>query len=98
MLYASVPTFRQFSGIVPMPQSKPQLSGLSPLEDVEELPCNTFTSAGQARSSIWEVFRTSEEAERQAKELKLPGETFTVEQFDGNCPRCSEVRNPRATV
>ena len=46
----------------------------------------------------WEVFPTQEEAERQAKELVLPGEKFTVEQFDGNCPRCREVRKARANA
>jgi hypothetical protein len=43
----------------------------------------------------WEAFRTQTEAEHQAKELKLPGEEFTVEEFDGDCPRCREIR-PRA--
>lgn len=42
----------------------------------------------------WEAFRTQEEAERQAKQLVLPGEKFIVEQFDGECPRCNEVRKP----
>jgi hypothetical protein len=45
----------------------------------------------------WEVFPTQEEAEHQAKELMRPGEKFTVEQFDGDCPRCREMR-PRAGV
>jgi hypothetical protein len=40
----------------------------------------------------WEAFHTKDEAEYQAKELARPGENFTVEQFDGDCPRCASFR------
>jgi len=36
----------------------------------------------------WEPFDTQEEAEASAKQLVLPGETYTIEKFDGACPRC----------
>jgi len=36
----------------------------------------------------WEAFSTQQEAETQAKQLVLPNEKYTIEQFDGNCPRC----------
>lgn len=36
----------------------------------------------------WESFTTWEEAEARAKELVRLHETYTVEDFDGDCPRC----------
>ena len=41
----------------------------------------------------WEVFRTEYEAKAQAEELVQPDETYTVEQFNGDCPRCVNFRN-----
>ena len=38
----------------------------------------------------WERFSTRDEAEASAKELALPGETFTVEEHDESCPQCME--------
>ncbi len=38
----------------------------------------------------WEAFSTHTEAEKRAKELVRDDEDFTIEQFDGNCPRCAE--------
>ena len=38
----------------------------------------------------WEAFHNQEEAERQAKQLARSGEEFTVEQFDGDCPQCTD--------
>jgi hypothetical protein len=40
----------------------------------------------------WEVFNTREEAETAAKQLMLPNERYSIEQFDGKCTRCSEAR------
>jgi hypothetical protein len=66
------------------------------LEDVEGVTVQHFHIRWSGAKLDWEVFPTPEEAERQAHELKLPGETFTIEQFDGNCPQCSEIRKPLA--
>jgi hypothetical protein len=40
----------------------------------------------------WQVFVTAKEAESAAQDLVLPGESFTVEEFGGNCPRCAGGR------
>jgi hypothetical protein len=40
----------------------------------------------------WEAFRTQEEAETSAKQLMRPHESYNIEQFDGDCPRCGEIR------
>ena len=37
----------------------------------------------------WEDFANREDAEGRAKELVRPDESYTIEQFDGNCPRCA---------
>jgi hypothetical protein len=65
---------------------------------VEEATVQHFHIRWSGEKLDWEAFRTQEEAERQAKELMLPGEKFTVEQFDGECPRCNEIRKPRANA
>lgn len=39
----------------------------------------------------WERFSSPAEAEASAKQLALPGETYTIEAHDGTCPRCQEV-------
>jgi len=36
----------------------------------------------------WEAFRSQQEAETEAKQLVRAGESYTIEQFDGKCPRC----------
>lgn len=36
----------------------------------------------------WERFDTIAEAEVSAKQLVRLGETYTIEEFDGTCPRC----------
>ena len=46
----------------------------------------------------WEAFCTQQEAETEAKRLMRPSETYTVEQFDGNCPRCGNGIKTRSTV
>ena len=43
----------------------------------------------------WDVFDTPEEAETAAKQLVAPNETYAIEQFDGDCPRCNDTRNSR---
>lgn len=41
----------------------------------------------------WERFSTPQEAERAAKQLVRPGETFTVEHVDDDtCVLCLEIR------
>lgn len=37
----------------------------------------------------WEPFKTEAEAQIRAKELVRPGETYTIEQLDGDCPQCA---------
>lgn len=44
----------------------------------------------------WEAFGTQQEAETAAKQLVRPGENYTIEQFDGDCPRCGEGARPQA--
>lgn len=41
----------------------------------------------------WQGFRTREEAEAHAKELVRQDETYTLEDFDGDCPRCLDAWN-----
>jgi hypothetical protein len=59
---------------------------------VEEATVQHFHIRWSGEKLDWEAFNTQAEAERQAKELMLPGESFAVEQFDGDCPRCGEIR------
>ena len=42
----------------------------------------------------WQIFNTREEAEEAAKELVLPEETYSIEQFDGDCPQCYRTKPP----
>ena len=37
----------------------------------------------------WEAFSTRAEAEALARDLARVDEEFTIEEFDGNCPRCA---------
>ena len=39
----------------------------------------------------WERFDTSAQAEKSAKELVRPYESYTIEEHDGACPRCREA-------
>jgi GAF domain-containing protein len=41
----------------------------------------------------WEAFRTTEEAQAQAEQLVRLGESYVIEQVDGDCPRCSSLAN-----
>jgi hypothetical protein len=45
----------------------------------------------------WECFITVEEATDAAKLLVLPGESYSIEQVDGDCPRCTEIMKRRAS-
>ena len=39
----------------------------------------------------WERFPTRAEAEKSAKQLVRPYETYTIEEHDGACPRCQDA-------
>ena len=39
----------------------------------------------------WEAFRTKEEANTQAEQLKRPGEGYVIEHADGDCQRCKNL-------
>lgn len=41
----------------------------------------------------WERFNTQREAEKAAKQLAHPDETYTVEEHDGGCPQCVRLMN-----
>jgi hypothetical protein len=36
----------------------------------------------------WEVFSTEEEAQIEAAKLVRPGESYTIDKFEQECPRC----------
>ena len=38
----------------------------------------------------WESFDTIPDAEASAKKLMQSGETYTIEEHNGDCPRCRE--------
>jgi hypothetical protein len=38
----------------------------------------------------WESFASRAEAEASAKQLSLPGESYTTEERDESCPRCQD--------
>lgn len=38
----------------------------------------------------WEAFNSGDEAERRAKELARPTESYCIEQFDNTCQFCNE--------
>ena len=40
----------------------------------------------------WEAFSTRREAEASAMQLARASETYTIEEFDGDCPRCAMLR------
>jgi hypothetical protein len=62
---------------------------------VEEAPLNHFHIRWSNSKFDWQTFNTREEAEASAKELVLPDETYSIEQFDGDCPQCYRPK-PRA--
>lgn len=40
----------------------------------------------------WERFGTRAEAEASATELARPDETYAIEELDGDCPRCQDLK------
>jgi len=36
----------------------------------------------------WQVFSASEEAQIEAEKLARPGETYRIERFGEDCPKC----------
>jgi hypothetical protein len=44
----------------------------------------------------WEPFRTAAEAEASARQLLREGETYTIEEMDSSCARCSRAKSARA--
>jgi hypothetical protein len=51
--------------------------------------------ASKTASLDWERFDTQEEAEASAKQLVLPGETYSIEELDRACPRCAAAESER---
>jgi hypothetical protein len=43
----------------------------------------------------WEAFRTEEEANARAEQLKRPGEVYVIEQAEAGCQRCTNLKAPR---
>jgi hypothetical protein len=39
----------------------------------------------------WACFPTRAEAEKNARQLVLPGETYTIEEHDESCPQCMNL-------
>jgi hypothetical protein len=39
----------------------------------------------------WEAFVFEQEADDSAKEVVRPGETYTIEQFNGDCLQCAAL-------
>ena len=39
----------------------------------------------------WQVFDTPEEARAEAEQLVRPGESYSVEKFENDCPRCADL-------
>jgi hypothetical protein len=42
-------------------------------------------------SLYWQRFNTHAEAKVRATQLMRPGETYTIEELDVDCPRCLEI-------
>lgn len=47
------------------------------------------------RKLDWEAFSTPKEAEVSAMQLARQSETYTIEEFDGDCPRCAMLKKQR---
>jgi hypothetical protein len=41
----------------------------------------------------WEAFTTKEEAKVQGERLKRPGETYVIEERDGDCQLCKRLKS-----
>lgn len=61
-------------------------------EGVKEAAVNHYHIRWSESKLDWEAFGTREEAETAAKQLVRPNENYSIEQFDGHCPRCGEMR------
>lgn len=46
----------------------------------------------------WQVFDTPEEAQTEAEQLVRPGESYSVEKFEGDCPRCADLLTRRKSA
>lgn len=46
----------------------------------------------------WEAFPTWQEAQAQAEQLVKRGESYVIEQLDGDCQRCSSLPDPAKSV
>ena len=44
----------------------------------------------------WEAFSSHPDAEASAKELVRPGESYIIEERDGDCPRCGEAKKAKS--
>ena len=44
----------------------------------------------------WEAFSNHADAEASAKELVRWGESYTIEELNGNCPRCGEAKKSKS--
>jgi hypothetical protein len=40
----------------------------------------------------WACFDTRAEAEKSARQLVLPDETYTIEEYGATCPQCMKLR------
>jgi hypothetical protein len=58
------------------------------------MDCNTlhYHIRWSSASLYWQRFKTHAEANVRATQLMRPGETYTVEELDANCPTMSGDR------
>lgn len=47
---------------------------------------------GDTSRTDWEAFASRDEAEKMAKRLITPTETYAIDEFDGSCERCAMFR------
>ena len=47
---------------------------------------------GGTSRTDWEAFESRDEAERMAKRLITPSETYQIDEFDNSCQRCAMFR------
>lgn len=41
----------------------------------------------------WEAFETEDEAKAQGERLKRPGESYVIEERDGDCQICKKLQS-----
>ena len=46
----------------------------------------------------WKAFPSSEEAEKLAKQIKRPNESYVIEEQDAECERCRPFKPKRAQL